>query len=193
MKTLFIILTVSLSIALTSCSDQFATAPDMESNTDVYAKRDITVRSTSIDESSTVDSEYPQYGNVVVYFKSNKDEYNGSTCELENGSCFTFSNGTLIPPSYITWGEEVTLTMQADLDPGTGELIYTFGPSGCQFLEPATLILDYSILGSENVTLYYLDDDNNRVEHLPDNVDLFNKQVHLYVNHFSRYALAYSD
>jgi hypothetical protein len=42
--------------------------------------------------------------------------------------------------------------MRADRDVATGELTYSFGPSGCTFETPAKLWLDYSDLGTDKAT-----------------------------------------
>jgi hypothetical protein len=190
MKTLVTIIIISLGLVLAGCSDNSLTASVETLN----AKKNKTTSGTLDVQSSSVGvTNYPQSGHAVVYFKNAKDEYTGSTVTLENGSSFDFSNGALIPPAYITWGDQVTITMHAEKDPDSGDLIFSFGPSGCQFLEPATLILDYADLGTDKATLYYLDHDGNRIEHLPDNIDFYNRQMCIYIEHFSRYAVAYAD
>jgi len=136
---------------------------------------------------------YPQVTSVTVQYFKNWGQYKGAICNLENGSFFEFYNGSLSPPQYIPWGDEVTITMRADRDALSGELIYSFGPSGCTFDTPAKLWLDYSDLGTDEATLYYLDTDGNRIEHLPDNIDFYNKRMCIYIDHFSRYAIAYSN
>ena len=192
MKILIIILFLSLGIALTSCSDEFMTTPDLEKNRNVYTKRDKTISTLTVDETS-MDSEYPQTTSIKVRFFKNWGQYSGDNGRLENGSFFEFYNGALTPPSIIPWGEQIIITMRADKDPVTGELIYSFGPSGCDFEPAAILWLDYSDLGTEEATLYYLDDEGNRVEHLPDEIDFFNKRMRIHIDHFSRYAVAYSN
>lgn len=172
--------------------------PDMPTQTitDIYPtlKPGKTITSKDVEIISySADENYPQMTSCTAGFFKNWGQYKGAICKLANGSFFEFYNGSLTPPENIPWGEEVTITMRADRDVRTGELIYSFGPSGCQFDEPAILWLDYADLGSENATLYYLDEEGNRIEHLPDNIDFYNKRMCIYIDHFSRYAVAYSD
>ena len=85
------------------------------------------------------------------------------------------------------------ITMMAEKDPLTNEIIFTFGPAGCTFETPGEVWLNYSDLNSPNARLFYLDEDGNRLEELPEQIDVFNKQMCIRINHFSRYALAYSN
>jgi hypothetical protein len=192
MKVFFSLIMIIIALGLIGCSEEFLTAPDQADQTDVYAKR-IKTTELTMDVQSTEVSEYPQMTSVTAGYFRNWGQYKGVICNLENGSFFEVYNGALTPPSSIPWGEEVTITMRADKDPITGELIYSFGPSGCHFEPAAILWLDYSDLGTENATLYYLDEEGNRVEHLPDNIDFYNRRMCIYIDHFSRYAVAYSD
>jgi len=54
-------------------------------------------------------------------------------------------------------------------------------------------ILERGTLASPDATLYYLNEDGTREEHLPDQIDVCNKHMCIYIDHFSRYALAYSN
>ena len=90
-------------------------------------------------------------------------------------------------------GGPVTITMTIESDPQNGGYIYSFGPSGCKFDPPAVLYLKYRDLGIDNATLYYVDDQGNYIEHMPDDISLKQKWFKLTIHHFSRYAVAWGD
>jgi len=69
----------------------------------------------------------------------------------------------------------------------------TFGPHGCQFDPPAQLRVDYSDLGVELPTLFYIDENGNSIEQAPDHIDTRGKWLTLSFDHFSRYAVAWSN
>ena len=179
-----------LIVLLTGCSENgLFTSVDPNNITE---KRDKFLRSTSA-TLITVENDYPQSISCISTFKSAKNYYNGSACQLPNGSSFEFQNGALTPPSDHPWGEPVEITFSAEKDPLSNEIIFTFGPSGCTFETPAEVWLNWQDLGWPNATLYYLDHDGNRIEQLPDQIDIYNKSMCIRVKHFSRYAVAYSN
>jgi hypothetical protein len=112
---------------------------------------------------------------------------------LPNRSSFEFQNGALNPPPDHPSGETVIITMMAEKDPLTNEIIFTFGPSGCTFDTPAEIWFNWSDLGYDTARLYYLGKDGTRIEELPDQIDVYNRMMCIRINHFSRYALAYSN
>ena len=208
MKATTIFLSIfSIFIIMIGCSQDGMSPQYENSNPELAIENSVSKRPSRntdlISDNKTVGSydtgisvpggKYPQMTTCSSGYFKNWGQYKGSNCRLENGSFFEFYNGALTPPADIPFGETVTITMRADKDPVTGELVYTFGPSGCHFDEPAILWLDYSDLGTDAATLYYLDNDGNRIEHLPDNIDFYNKRMCIYIDHFSRYAVAYSD
>ena len=83
--------------------------------------------------------------------------------------------------------------MAVTKDQESNELIFTFGPHGCEFILPAELCLSWKFTNSNNARLYYLDKHGNKREHLPDQIDIKNKRMIININHFSRYAVAYSN
>ena len=109
------------------------TPPDIESQS---AKRNIDRETVSVPQSSK-EAEYPQIGSCPVTYWDKKNIYPGSALQLPNGSSFEFTNGALIPPPDHPFGEPVTVTMMAEKDPASNEIIFTFGPSRCTFDPPA--------------------------------------------------------
>lgn len=124
--------------------------------------------------------------------KYSNGTYNGTSVNIPLASMFKFDNGALTPPPGTPVGADVEITMVVDLVRYRGDdyLTFTFGPSGCQFSPSATVTLDWSLLEYFNVTLYYIDENNNYIPMAPDEIDITNKKVTLYINHFSRYALS---
>ena len=39
----------------------------------------------------------------------------------------------------------------------------------------------------------FLDEQGNRIEELPEQIDIYNKQMRIRIHHVSRYAVAYSN
>jgi hypothetical protein len=198
-------LTFIFTLACTGCSED-PSITSFENNDSVVIgekKFEVSRSKKFVDQSlSTVlysgeepvtDSDYPQSASCVVRYFKNWGYYRGSSCNIPNGSFFEFGHGTLVPPENIPLGDELTITMRCDRDPVSGELIFSFGPSGCQFDPPAKVWLDWSELGSPSAMLYYLKEDGGREEQLPDQIDVNNKHMCIYIDHFSRYALAYSN
>lgn len=133
---------------------------------------------------------YPMYDDQV--FRCYGKKYTGGTLMLDNGSIFIVEKFSLTPPPGTPQGDKVKITWLAEFDETTGELTYTFGPSGCKFDPPAKVKLDYSKLniGLDIPQLFLIDKDGNYLEEYPENVDIQNKKVTLYIDHFSRYALS---
>ena len=135
---------------------------------------------------------YPISTSKITTFKAPRDMYNGNAIDLlPTNSVFDFGMGSLTPPPSIPWGDSVQITFSVDRDFVNNELIFSFGPHGCQFNPAAQLILDYSELGISTPTLYYIADDGTYIEHTPDYIDVNGRKLTLYIDHFSRYAVAY--
>ena len=126
-------------------------------------------------------------------FDTLENVYNGGVLQIgnKNGSNFHVNGATIIPPANIPWGDPVTITMSMELNAAGNELIFDFGPSGTQFTKPARIKLDYSFLGGDNPQLYYVDKEGNYIEQEPDQINRRKKFLYLYVDHFSRYSVAY--
>jgi hypothetical protein len=137
---------------------------------------------------------YPQATSLTLRLLRLLGIYNGGMMEVPNGSSFTVAKGSLIPNllRLLRLPLAVTLTMQVDLDPANDFMVYTFGPSGSKFDPPAEAWFDWSDLGGDDVTVYYIDPNGNRIEQTPEQIDYENKRLLLHIHHFSRYAVARS-
>lgn len=133
---------------------------------------------------------YPQYTEYTVGLWGGKDYYAGAKFNLTNGSSFQFPSNSLVPPPSFSWGEDVTLTWEAEFDSVRNELMYTFGPGGCVFLGPAEEWLSWKDLNIDNTKLYYIDYRGNYVEQLPEDIDFQARQLKITIHHFSRYAIS---
>ena len=138
------------------------------------------------------DNAYPQSTSRTYTFKSAWNKYTGGNLWLPNGSSFHLTRGALIPPPGTPQGADVTITMQAEKGQADNELVFTFGPSGCQFNPPAEVWLDYSDLQLQKATLYLIEEDGTYTEQAPYNIDSQGQRMSLLIHHFSRYALAWS-
>ncbi|MGH1362089.1 MAG: hypothetical protein ACRBF0_00940 [Calditrichia bacterium] len=131
---------------------------------------------------------YPQSASYNYSF--HKEGYRGGSFTLPNGTVFELMKNAITPPPSTPWGDDVVITMTADLDTVNNELLFEFGPHGCQFSPAAKVYLNYADLGIEIPTLYYIDDNGNYIEQIPDDIDVTNKLIILTIHHFSRYALS---
>jgi len=134
-------------------------------------------------------SAYPQSGSWTVSYKENTGGYQGGNLNIPNGSSFQIENGSLTAPSYMPFGADVTITMEAELRKGGKELVFTFGPSGCQFSPAAEIWFDWTELRTTNPKLYYIESNGNYVEQTADYIDISNNRMMIKVDHFSRYAV----
>ena len=148
------------------------------------------ILSSSSEES--VNEKIIQEGSCVMTYLEDIDSYTAASICMKNGSYLKISAKSLIPPAELK-GTDVGITMAYDWDKENNELIFTFGPHGCEFSEPAKLCLSWKELNTNNATLYYLDEKGNHVEQLPDQIDTSKKRMCLDIKHFSRYAVAYSN
>ena len=133
---------------------------------------------------------YPQSGNYTYNYWSARDYYRGGSLHMPNGSIFNLTAGALTPPNTIKWGDDVNITLMIDKNDITNELIFTFGPSGAHFSPPAKVFLDYKDLDISKPVLYYIDNAGNYIPQTPDDIDVTNSTIILYISHFSRYAIA---
>jgi hypothetical protein len=79
--------------------------------------------------------------------------------------------------------------MEIEKNDTTNELIFTFGPSGCSFYPAGKVFLSYEHLDIDVPVLYYIAENGDYIEQSPDNIDLNQKSIVLYIDHFSRYAI----
>ncbi len=137
---------------------------------------------------------YPMTSSVVAYYQKKQKAYLGGYVALPNGSTFWLDNKSLTPPSELD-GKNVTITFTMD-KVADSEYITSFGPHGSTFDPPAKLYLHWEELGipvDETPELYYIEDDGSYTAQQPDEIDLQNKFLIIYVHHFSRYAMAWSE
>ena len=91
------------------------------------------------DKKGHKDKNYAYSGSKTLKFK--KGAYKGGKIQLDQGSKLTIAKNSLTPPPGTPDGAKVTITMNVELV--NGELIFAFGPHGCQFDPPAELRIDY--------------------------------------------------
>ena len=137
---------------------------------------------------NTVDTTTEQ-GSMTSRYSKKWDAYQGGKINLSQGSQFELLYGSLTPPAEL-YGQDVTLTMTVVQDDVDNELHIEFGPHGSTFEPAATVWFHYP---GSNPKLYYVEDDGTYIEQNPDEVDLVNGWVMLKINHFSRYAVAWSN
>lgn len=138
--------------------------------------------------------DWPVTGSVTIGYNTGLDQYKGGkiTFGQNNKSKLTVERNSLIPPPGTPWGEPVTITMVMDYDSVNQEIQVHFEPHGCQFTIPAQLKIDYRFLDIDIPVLYYIDEDENYIEQQPDQIKANKKWLKIYMNHFSRYAVAHS-
>lgn len=188
-RIVFILLSPFL-LLITACEHDFLTSNAISENSDPYSL----TKKTKIFEPLTGFSNtiYPLSSSIIVNFKQNRNIYRGFDIDLlPSNSVFDVDGGSLTPPPSINWGDPVEITFSVDKDTVNNELIFTFGPHGCQFDPAARVIMDYAELGIDFPTLYYIADDGTYIEHTPEYIDINGKWLTIYIDHFSRYAVAY--
>lgn len=147
-------------------------------------------KNRTISSSAMTQMTYPQCDSTVIRYHSGWNDYRGGSINLlPSNSVFDLDGRALTPPAGM-WGQDITITFTVDRDLFTNELIFTFGPHGAQFSPAARVILDYSDLGIDIPTLYYIDENGNYIQQQPADIDVTGKKLTIYVHHFSRYALA---
>jgi len=140
-------------------------------------------------EDDTATGNTVEQGSMTFRYYKKWNEYQGGKINLSQGSQFELLYGALTPPAELS-GQNVTLTMTVVQDRANNELLFEFGPHGSTFEPAATVWFHYT---GSNPKLYYVQEDGIRVEQQPDEVDLVNGWLMLKINHFSRYALAWSN
>jgi hypothetical protein len=144
------------------------------------------------------DGAYPQFASRTFYNISGQG-YNGGMMVVPGGTHFMLWNRALTPPPNPvnilipdnTRGVTITMLVEkVETDYGD-ELVFTFGPHGCQFDPPAEVIFDWTDLNIQLADLFYLEE-GKHIPQDPNSVDINNKRMTLYISHFSRYALGVS-
>ena len=143
-------------------------------------------------ETKLINGDLYEEGSFISEYVEDEDFYTPVLIQISNGSFLRIPNRSLQPPEDLV-GKNVEITMAVTNDVENNELLFTFGPHGCEFTQPAELCLSWKTTNSKNATLYYLDEQGNKKEHMPDQIDIVNKRMIININHFSRYAVAYSN
>ena len=179
-----VVFLTGLAINFNACTEEspFAPPENADASITTLAKR------SNKNKDKNKDDGYAFSGSTTVKFK--KGAYKGGKIKLGQGSKLTIVKNSLTPPPGTPAGADVTITMNVELV--NGELIFTFGPHGCQFNPAAKLRIDYGDFEVELPGLYYLEN-GEYVEQAPDHVDTQGKFMLLHFDHFSRYALAWSN
>jgi hypothetical protein len=183
----FVLIIIFLLGFICGCENEGALTPI---DTDV-SESELTISPTQLSKpgNNYYPGSYPQLGSTTVDYWQKKNIYRGGGIAIPNGSNFSLASGSLIPPPGTPFGDPVTITMQVERDFEMNELLFTFGPSGCLFNEPAEVEFDWSDLGIEVATLYYIDGNGNYVPQAPASISINNKKMMIYIDHFSRYAI----
>ncbi len=182
-------LLTAFALNFNACSEQSpfaATENDADASITTLAK----ASNEDQDDDQDENNGYAFSGSTTLKFRRYVRAYGGGKIRLPQGSKLTIARNSLTPPPGTPAGADVTITMNAELV--NGELIFTFGPHGCQFDPPAKLRIDYGDFGAELPTLYYIEN-GEYVEQVPDHVDTRGKFMLLNFDHFSRYAVAWSN
>lgn len=194
MKALFsltiIILTV-FALFITSCQSNEPFEPNQQSQQLSggeweFAKKP--VRS----ETASLSNGYPQCASVEISWFSQFNAYNTANLNFLNGTKLYIPYNSLTPPPGTAPGDPVVITGLIEKDDINNELIYSFGPSGCQFNPPADLWMKYGALGNGNPILYYIDANGNYIQQQPYDINKQQKWIQVKIHHFSRYAIGIS-
>ena len=200
----FLLLLMLMTFFLAACSQHAPTAID---NQDEFGTSDKTMKRSnlsvkSLDLGLTDNSEpdapedqtyYSETGSGIASWWDNKEIYKGTGFDVPNGSSFGISNGALTAPAGTPYGQDIEIFMTIARDPVKNEHIVSFGPHGCNFDPPAEVCINWSDIGTAVPNLYYIDPDKGYVQQEPDAIYVYEKKMLLYISHFSRYAVAYSD
>jgi hypothetical protein len=190
-------LVITLTFLFTACETQspFETQDHASANYDAQANvnnkkvKAVDPVEVSAEEASAFES-YKLSGEVTIEYNKIVGVYESGRIELADKSSLKIKEGSLVPPSVIKYKKPVTITMEMART-AENEVNFTFGPHGTQFTEPAEIIISYESLEKSDVKLYYIEDNGSYQEQNPDQIDVKNKKMYLYVDHFSRYAVAY--
>jgi len=175
--------------ALNACSDTTLMEPDLSNNSGNAA-----LTTTQGVTAGAIDTQllrspgsYPQSGSVTL--KARRKQYGAGQILLPQGSGLRIRAGALTPPEG-TGNKPVTITMLAKRV--GDELQFTFGPHGSKFDPPVAVRLDWSDLGVDKAALYYINENGEYELQEPDHIDFQGKFMILYLDHFSRYSVAWA-
>jgi hypothetical protein len=138
---------------------------------------------------------FPLEHSKLFRYHSGFGYYRGGDIEFKEGSRSKLSvkDAALTPPYWTKQGDDVRITMRIDHDVEKNELIFTFGPPGCRFDPPVEIKMDYRVLGVDVVDLFYIDEQGNYIKQTPEQIDVNKQWLKIYVDHFSRYAVAWGE
>ena len=173
-------LLTGLTINFNACTEQSPLSSQTENSVSVLAKG----------KPGGQESEYnyPLSTDLTFLYVNPNQGFQGGQLKVENGTTFSFKGGSLTPPSGST-DDRIILSMEVDKDITKNELLFTFGPSGCQFNPSATIWFNYGDLGISAPKLYYVDSNGNYIEQSPEKIDYRGNKMLIRVDHFSRYAI----
>jgi len=172
-------LLAGLAIHFNACTEQAPLSSQTENSVSVLAK--------GKPGGQESDYNYPLHTEFTVLANS-KGSFQGGQLEVENGTTFFFPYGSLTPPSGWT-DDRIILSMEVDMDTTKNEMLFTFGPSGCQFKPSAISWFNYGDLGISAPKLYYVDSNGKYIEQAPEKIDYRGHKMLFRVEHFSRYAI----
>ena len=174
--------------ALNACSDTTLMEPDLGNNSGVATLTTTQgVTSSALAKVHRSDKTYPQSGSVTL--KPKRRGYARGHITLGQGSKLTIRKRALTPPAGME-GQPVTITMLAERV--GDELQFTFGPHGSKFDPPVAVRLDWSDLGVDKAALYYINENGEYELQEPDHINFRGKFMILYLDHFSRYRVAWA-
>ena len=177
-KALLTIIATLLALALPACQQDSIMAPQppvMENIAGISADL----------EGGT----FLRCAELTLRYHQKHGYYHGGNVNLGRGSNLRISNAALTPPPGTPSGTDVTVTMMAEKSASGDEIIFTFGPSGCQFDPPARIKLSWEELNVALPVLYYIDDNGTYMPMAPGHIDVQDKYLTIDVHQFSRYAL----
>ena len=179
-----------LLLTVAGCSTEKINSPMMQEP----PLEDLSVLEGKPGSGEVNNSRYPIIKSKTFHYDEAQGYYSGGTITMGqgNGSHFHVFENSLIPPPFTVRGRDVTIEMRVDYDESLQELVFTFGPSRTQFMPRARIKLDYKLLNVEKADLFYIDAQGNYISQTPDYVNPKKKFMYLYVEHFSRYAVAIS-
>ncbi len=179
---------IAIIISITSCSQD----SDIISASTKDQLNDYLINNFIDSTVQSKESEDIQKDSCMLNYIQNIDEYTAGSINFDSGSFLKIPAKSLIAPEGFS-EKDIVITMVVRKDSIKNELNFMFGPPGCEFKKPVKLCLSWKQLNCKRATLYYLDESGNRIEHLSDQVDHSKKRMILMINHFSRYAVAYSN
>jgi hypothetical protein len=137
---------------------------------------------------------YPQHASSLFQYHYGSAGYKSGILSFGNGTKLTVPEGALTPPPGTPPGLPIIIRGSIDFDAFKKELLFDFGPSGCQFDPNITLRIKYSDLSGMGIPiLYYIDKKGNYIPQEPDEINLVGKWMKLHIDHFSRYAVSFSQ